>query len=223
MTEERRVIDRVSNREVDLALQELNGPDGHYELLYNGAVFRSTYDRVLSQAFADTILGLIKSSRAVDILLGGFGFGDSLKTVLGHPGLRSVTVVESDEILPRWGKAYLDAGDSLDDERTRLVIGNFSQYIEATPRSYHGIGLELDLGPTEVLWEENRRAYSMSALRTLASRLRSDGVLVIRTTEEDKAYRRALDEMFSEVGVREIEETNLLGNPVKGVFYVARV
>jgi spermidine synthase len=223
MTEERRVIDRVSNREVDLTLQMLNGPAGHYELLYNGAVFRSTYDRVLSHAFANTILGLIKSSRAVDILLGGFGFGDSLKTVLGHPGLRSVTVVESDEILPRWGKDYLDAGDSLDDERTRLVIGNFSQYIEATPRSYHGIGLELDLGPNEVLWEENRRAYSMSSLKMLASRLRSDGILVIRTTEEDKAYRRALDEMFSEVGVREIEETNLLGNPVKGVFYVARM
>ena len=63
----------------------------------------------------------------------------------------------------------------------------------------------------------------MSSLKTLASRLRSDGVLVIRTTEEDRAYRRALDEMFSEVGVREIEETNLLGNPVKGVFYVARM
>lgn len=223
MTEDRRVIDRVSNREVDLILQALNGPDGHYELLYNGAVFRSTYDRILSHAFANTILGLIKSSRGVDILLGGFGFGDSLQIVLGHPGLRSVTVVEADEVLLQWGRAHLNVGDSLDDERTRLIIGNFSQFVEATPSSYHGIGLELDLGPTNLLREENRRAYSMSTLRTLASLLRSDGVLVIRATEEDRSYRRALDEMFSEVGVREIEKTNLLGNSVKGVFYVARM
>lgn len=223
MSEERRVVDRVSNREVDLVLQTLNGPDGHYELLYNGAVFRSTYDCVLSRAFADTILGLIKSSRGVDILLGGFGFGDSLKTVLAHPGLRAVTVVETDEVLLRWGRDYLNASDALDDERTQMVIGNFAQFVEAAPKSYHGIGLELDLGPTKVLREENRRSYSISMLKTLASRLRSDGVLLIRATEEDKSYRRALDEIFTEVGVREVEEINLLGNPIKGVFYVARV
>ena len=84
-------------------------------------------------------------------------------------------------------------------------------------------GLELDLGPSRVLREENRRAYSMSSLRVLATRLRSDGVLVVRVTEEDKAYRRALDEIFSEVGVHTIDTKDLLGNSVKGVFYIARM
>ena len=46
---------------------------------------------------------------------------------------------------------------------------------------------------------------------------------MVRATDEDKAYRRALEEMFSEVGLRQIEETNLLGNSVRGVFYVARM
>ncbi len=223
MNDERRVIDCVSNREINLTLQAVSGPDNHYELLYNETIFRSTYNGVLSRAFADTILGLVKSYRAVDALLGGFGVGDTLSAVLEHPGLRSVTVVEPNEVLPDWGRRYLNASDALDDERTHIVIGNFVQYLDAAPTSYHGIGLELDLGPTNILREENRRAYAMSALRTLASRLRSDGVLVVRATDEDKAYRRALEEMFSEVGLRQIEETNLLGNSVRGVFYVARM
>jgi spermidine synthase len=222
MTDNRRVVDRVSNRSVDLVFQAIEGSED-YELLYNGSVFRSTYDQILSVAFADTILGLIKSGKAVDILLGGLGLGFSLEQVLRFSGLRSVTVVEPDEAVPNWDRKYLNAGNSLDDERTQLIVGNFTQFVDAAPKSYHGIGVDLDLGPTRVLREENRRAYTMSSLTTLASRLRSDGVLVIRSTEADSAYRRALDEVFSEVGIREVEETNSLGNLVKGVFYVARM
>jgi spermidine synthase len=143
--------------------------------------------------------------------------------VLQFSGLRSVTVVEQDEAVPRWDRKYLNAGDSLDDERTQLIVANFTQYLDAAPTSFHGIGVDLDLGPTQVLREENRRAYSMSSLTTLASRLRSDGVLVVRSGEMDTAYRRALDEIFTEVGIREVEETNSFGNLVKGVFYVARM
>lgn len=213
----------MSTREADLALRSLDETGEHFELLFNGAVFRSSHDEVVSRAFADTILGLVKSSRAIDVLLGGFGLGHTLRAVLAHDGLRSVTVVEPEETLPRWARSHLRSADLLDDPRTNLVIGSFTQYVEAAPTSYHGIGLELDLDPSRVLLEENRRAYSMSALRTLASRLRSDGVLVVRATEEDRAYRRALDEIFSEVGARVVEETNAAGRSVSGVFYVARL
>lgn len=223
MTDDRRVIERVKTRETDIVLRHANGTDRHYELLYNGTVFRSTYHGALSRVFAQTILGLIKSGRGVDILLGGLGLGDTLTAVLEHPGLRSVTVVDPDEALPRWGRKHLNLADALDDERTHLVVGGFTQFVDAAPTSYHGIGLELDLGPTRVLREENRRAYSMTTLRTLASRLRTDGVLVVRVTEEDRGYRRALEEMFAEVGVRTVDETNELGESVKGVFYVARM
>lgn len=222
MTDNRRVVEHVTFRGGDLTLQSLEGTD-HFELLYNGSVFRSTYDHVLSVAFADTILGLVKSSRAIDILLGGLGLGDTLQQILGFEGLRNVTVIEPDEIVPKWDRKHLKIDTSLDDARTELVVGNFMQYVEATPTSYHGIGIDLDLGPTQILREESRRVYSMSSLRSLASRLRSDGVLVIRSTEEDRAYRRALDEVFSEVGVREVEHTNIIGNSVTGVFYVARM
>ncbi len=222
MTDNRRVVEHVTFRGVDLTLQSLEGTD-HFELLYNGSVFRSTYDHVLSVAFADTILGLVKSSRAIDILLGGLGLGDTLQQILGFEGLRNVTVIEPDEIVPKWDRKHLKIDTSLDDARTELVVGNFMQYVEAAPTSYHGIGIDLDLGPTQILREESRRVYSMSSLRSLASRLRSDGVLVIRSTEEDRAYRRALDEVFSEVGVREVEHTNIIGNSVTGVFYVARM
>ena len=222
MTDNRRVVDRISNHSVDLVFQVLEG-SCDYELLYNGSIFRSTYDQVLSVAFADTILGLVKSGKAVDILLGGLGLGFPLAQMLQFSGLRSVTVVEPDEAVLGWDRKYLNAGDSLDDERTRLIVANFTQYLDAEPTSFHGIGVDLDLGPTQVLREENRRAYSMSSLTRLASRLRSNGVLVIRSGEMDSAYRRALDEVFSEVGVREVEEVNSFGNLVKGVFYVARM
>jgi spermidine synthase len=222
MTDNRRVVEHVTFRGGDLTLQSLEGTD-HFELLYNGSVFRSTYDHALSVAFADTILGLVKSSRAIDILLGGLGLGDTLQQILSFEGLRNVTVIEPDEIVLKWDRKHLKIDTSLDDARTELVVGNFMQYVEAAPTSYHGIGIDLDLGPTQILREESRRVYSMSSLRSLASRLRSDGVLVIRSTEEDRAYRRALDEVFSEVGVREVEHTNIIGNSVTGVFYVARM
>jgi spermidine synthase len=223
MNDERQVIEQISNRGGEIALQRVSGPDIHYELLYNQTVFRSTYDKAVSQAFAETILGLIKSARGVDVLLGGLGLGSTLQSVLDHPGLRSVTVVDPDEALPGWCRKHLDMAPALDDERTQLVVGSFPQFVEAAPTSYHGIGLEIDLGPTRVLQEENRRAYSMSTLSTLASRLRTEGVLVVRVSEEDKAYQRALDEVFSEVGAKTVERTNSMGQSVTGVFYVARM
>ncbi len=223
MNDEGRLIAEVSRDDATLALRALSDADEGYELLYNKAVFRSTYDRVVSQAFADTILGLIKSGRGVDILLGGLGLGHTLDTVLKHPGLRSVTVVEPDEAIPEWARTHLGMGSALDDERTHLVVSGFPQFVDASPASYHGVGVEIDLGPTRVLREANRRSYAMSTLRSLASRLRSDGVFVVRVAEEDRAYRRALEDTFSEVGVRAVDETNQIGNSVRGVFYVARM
>ena len=223
MRDDPRVVDRVSNRGTEVSLLEGAGPGRHFTLAYNGEAFRSTNDSAASAILAETMLGLIKSSRGIDILLGGLGLGDTLKTVLGHTGLRSVTVVEQDDIVPAWVRDHLQAGELLDDPKTHLVIGNFAGYLEGAPESYHGIALDLDLGPPRILREENRRAYSLTALRNLTARLRSDGVLVIRSTEDDRAYRRALDEIFSEVAVRTVDLENAAGHPVRTVIYVARM
>ena len=167
----RRVVEQASSQDGDLRLVEVE-VDGvlEFEIDLNGSVLRASHQNAASELLIDTILGLITVGGNLDLLVGGLGFSAGLRRALAHDGVRNVVVVEVDRHIPAWNRSVLGCGDLLDDPRTSLVVGDFANFVKASPESYHGIALDMDLGPSCVVREANRRAYSMSTLRLLSSR-----------------------------------------------------
>ena len=208
----RNLIDQASSRKRELHLYQVEG--SALELTCNGRVFRASSDEAASALAVDTIYGLIGGRNQIDLLIGGLGFGASLRRSLDEPNLRSVVVVEAEHRLLDWARQHLDLSQSLDDSRTDLIEGVFEDFVRASPKSYHGILIDVDRGPVNVVLDASRRTYSLTTLDLLARRFRTDGVLAVCLDEEDKAYRRAMSEVFSEVESKPVEEDEPAGRVV---------
>ncbi len=196
------LIDQDSSRKKELCLYEVEG--SAYEVTCDGQLFRGSTDEQCATLAMETIHGLLGSRNQIDLLIGGLGFGASLTRSLDESGLRSVTVVEPEYRMLDWARRHLSLSTVLDDRRVELVEGAFEVFVRASPQSYHGILIDFDRGPANAILDSNRRAYSVTMLDLLARRLRADGILAVCTDEEDTGYRRALAEVFTEVGSRPV-------------------
>ena len=212
-TSTRSLIDQASSRKRELCLYQAEGSG--FELTYDGHLFRSSADESASVLAIDTICNQIGDRRnQIDLLIGGLGFGASLVRSLNERNLRSVVVVETDHRLLDWARRHLDLSGELADARTNVIEGVFESFVRASPQSYHGILIDVDRGPAHVILDSSRRTYSLTMLDLLARRLRTDGVAAVCLDEEDKAYRRAMVEVFSEVWSRPIAEDEAAGRAI---------
>ena len=220
---DRSVVGRVTTRNGELQLAEIRaGQETHYELIFEGVFLMATYSAPSCRMLMDAVLDSVSSRRNVSLLIGGLGMGVALRRALAHPGVQMVCVVELEPLIVEWNRTYLGNADILDDPRTEVVLGDFHDYVQGTPRSYHGIAMDIDNGPDWVVRPENRRAYSLSMLRVLRTRLRSGSALSIWSHAHNRSYERALQEAFGEVEMWDALDHDLNGRPLKSVIYVAR-
>ncbi len=220
---DRQVVKRSSTRTGELQLASVKaGQDTHFELIVNGVVLMATYNASSNRALMEAVMETSRSGRHIDLLIGGMGLGVSLRQALAYSNVHSVCVVELESRIVNWNREYLDNADILDDARTEVVVGDFYDYIKGNPRSYHGIALDIDNGPDWVVRSENRRAYSVSALQTLRTRLRSGGTLAIWSHAVNRSYERALDRVFGGVTLQQTCDHNLTGKPLESIIYAVR-
>jgi len=201
MDEARRVVETHSARQVAYRLDaiDLDGQT-HHELYVNDHLLTATCHDATGKLLVNLALaGVPTGQKHAEILIGGLGVGVVLRHVLDHPGVQAACVVEGESRVVQWNRTHLGHADLLDDRRVELVVGQFADYAQGTPRNYHGIVLQVDLGPERVARPDNRRVYSLSMLRVLQSRLRSGGALAIRTQVPSTSYERALREIFGSV------------------------
>ena len=220
---DRQVVQRSSTRTGELQLASVKaGQDTHFELIVNGVFLMATYNASSNRALMEAVMETSRSGRHIDLLIGGLGLGVSLRQALAYSNVHSVCVVELESRIVNWNREYLDNADILDDARTEVVVGDFYDYIKGNPRSYHGIALDIDNGPDWVVRSENRRAYSVSALQTLRTRLRSGGTLAIWSHAVNRSYERALDRVFGGVTLQQTCDHNLTGKPLESIIYAVR-
>jgi spermidine synthase len=218
--DERRIVERLTTRAGELQLSALEaGGETHYELVFNGVFLMATYNTASCRLLTDTVLEGVASRRKMDLLIGGLGMGFSLRQALAHPDVQTVCVVELEAQIVGWNRTYLGNAESLDDPRTLMVVGDFCDYVQGNPRSYHGILIDIDNGPDWVVRPENRHAYSLSMLQVLMNRLRPGGVLAVWSHAPNKPYAKALREIFGEVRLREVCDYDPSGRPMESVIY----
>ena len=220
---DRQVVQRSSTRTGELQLASVNtGSVTHFELIVNGVFLVATYNATSNRALMEAVMETSKQGRHIDLLIGGLGLGISLRQALAYSNVHSVCVVELESRIVNWNREYLDNADVLDDARTEVVVGDFYDFIMGNPRSYHGIALDIDNGPDWVVRSENRRAYSVSALQALRTRLRPGGTLAIWSHAVNRSYERALDRVFGGVTLKQTCDHNLTGKPLESIIYAVR-
>lgn len=125
------------------------------------------------------------------VLVGGLGMGFTLATALKSlsPSAQ-VTVAELIPAVVEWNRGPLGecAGQPLQDERTRVHIGDVAQLLIASKATFDAILLDVDNGPEGLTHTDNDWLYSSDGLCALYKSLRPEGTLAIWSAGPDPLF-----------------------------------
>ncbi len=155
-------------------------------------------------------LGLAELSEPeVDVVVGGLGLGYTARTVLEHPKVRELLVVDTLREVIEWHQqGLLPLGEQLtSDPRCRFVHGDFFAMSaslfrgfdpENRGRRFHAILLDVDHSPRDVLHPSHAPFYQSDGLRQLTSHLLPGGIFALWSNDPpDEQFQIALSEVFA--------------------------
>ncbi|MDX8049604.1 spermidine synthase [Lentzea sp. BCCO 10_0798] len=150
------------------------------------------------------------SGDSLNVVVGGLGLGYTAQTVLEHPNVGSLLVVDAlGEVIEWHQQGLIPAGKTLAaDERCRLVHGDFfaltrsgEGYDEAEPgRLFDALVVDIDHSPRHLLHPSNADFYTAEGTRRLAALLTPGGVFALWSNDPPEAeYTATLAEVFTDV------------------------
>ena len=156
-------------------------------------------------ALADLALAELDGD-GLDVVVGGLGLGYTARAALADARVRSVDVIEALPAVIDWHERRIlpGAGELVDDDRCRLVEGDFFALVADGrpfradgPDRYDAILLDIDHTPTHVLHPSHAALYAAPGLARLAQRLRPGGVLALWSDRPDGAFLAAARSVFT--------------------------
>ena len=179
-----------------------------YEIKLDEDFLMSSLFTVAEVALAN--LGLAELSEPeVDVVVGGLGLGYTARTVLEHPKVRELLIIDTMREVIEWHQqGLLPLGEQLtSDPRCRFVHGDFFAMSasrsrgfdpENRGRRYHAILLDVDHSPRNVLHLSHAPFYESDGLRRLTSHLLPGGVFALWSNDPpDEQFHTALSEVFA--------------------------
>lgn len=170
-----------------------------HEIVQNGRLLMDTADGESEAALAR--VGLARcAARArvgVDALVGGLGFGFTLRALLDDPRVRSIEVVELEPALPGL-LARLGRAQGLADARVRLAAGDVGAHLAAAEARWDLVLLDVDNGPEAPSAAGNEALYTSEALARCRRALRPGGVVCIWSAEPSPGCLARLRRVFGE-------------------------
>ena len=121
---------------------------------------------------------LLRRPEIKDVLVIGGGDGGSVRELLKHPGVKSITMVEIDEAVVKASREFLPTiSKGLNDPRLNLIIADGIEFVEkAMADSYDLIVVDSSdpVGPSEGL-------FSKSFYKNVYKCLRPQGILTVQS------------------------------------------
>lgn len=192
-----------------------------YEVKLDGEFLMSSLVNDSEKALADLAMERLRG-RDADVLVGGLGLGYTARTVLYHPGVQSLVVVEYlAEVIGWHRKRLVPAADALvSDERCRFVNADFFA-LAANPevgfdldqpgRRFDAILVDIDHSPDFVLDASHEGFYTQDGLAALAAHLRPGGVFALwSAAEPEDGLIARLSSCFEEVDAPVVDFRNPL-------------
>jgi spermidine synthase len=137
------------------------------------------------------------------ILIGGLGFGFTLKRVLALTG--SDATVDVAELLPEvvaWNREFLHEvnGKLLDDPRVKTHVGDVYDLIDRCGENrYDAILLDVDNGPDPFVQKGNERLYATPGITRIKNALQPEGRVIFWSAHPDKSFAKSLGNFFKNV------------------------
>ncbi|KKC27784.1 spermidine synthase [Sphingomonas sp. SRS2] len=151
-------------------------------------------------------------------LIGGLGMGFTLRAALALlPPKAEVVVAELVPSIVDWARGPLAHlfGDSLDDPRVTIRIGDVGEAIATPAEGYDAILLDVDNGPDALVHPDNGRLYGKYGLRAAHAALKPGGILAVWSAYQDKVFAERLKRAsFS------VDEIKVRATGVKGAHHV---
>lgn len=162
--------------------------DGEYALRVNGRELMST-----RHSFSEEQLGVVACRerarlRGARVLIGGLGFGFTLRAALGTLGRDARVFVA--ELLPEvlaWNRnpAYPLAASALADPRTTVLIGDVADILGRSEENFDAIMLDADNETTNMNTSGNSSLYHPSGIAKVWRKLNPGGTVVYWAAGEE--------------------------------------
>lgn len=174
----------------------LHAHDGHFYLRVNRQPLMGTNasesEKVLAQLACDRLHGQAETR----VLIGGLGFGFTLRRVLEL--VRADARVEVAELLPEivaWNREHLSSvnGQLLQDSRVEVFVEDVFQVIARAPAGrYDAILLDVDNGPVAMVQDGNARLYQAQGFQAIMHALKIGGRVTFWSASTDHAFAKRL-------------------------------
>ncbi len=181
-----------------LLLQE---HDGHHFLKVGGVPLMSTNASSSEQQMAE--LACANMPAKPRILIGGLGFGFTLRRVLELcPPEATVDVAELLPVIIDWNREFLKKVNGLlvDDPRVRIHIRDVAELIKRVGKDrYDAILLDVDNSPDPLVQKGNAGLYDKAGIALAKAALQPGGRVVYWSANQDKAFARSLGKIYRSV------------------------
>jgi spermidine synthase len=175
-----------------------------YEIKLNDEFLMSSLFTVAEVELANLALAE-PTGPSLDVVVGGLGLGYTARTVLEHPNVRSLMVVDAlGEVIDWHRQGLIPGGKELDlDPRCDLVHGDFFEMLRSPAGLeglFHAIVVDIDHSPRHLLHPDNADFYEPAGLRRLADRLHPGGIFALWSNDPpDDEFTAALGHSFVDV------------------------
>ncbi|HSS52559.1 MAG TPA: hypothetical protein VLX28_26755 [Thermoanaerobaculia bacterium] len=175
----------------------LSRRDGAYSLSIGGQELMTSRVHGSEEALARLACAAIAEKKTPRVLVGGLGFGYTLRAALDHlPRGAAVVVCEVFASLLGWNRGLLAdlAGRPLEDRRVRAVHADVRSLLDRreSPQRFDAILLDVDNGPEAFTLRSNHSLYTAEGLDRLWRSLTVRGVLAVWSSTPSPEFQRRL-------------------------------
>ena len=173
----------------------LHEHDGNYYIRVDGVPLMSTHQHTSEERLAEVACAHIAGVPGARILIGGLGFGFTLRAALAAVARDArVTVAEILSAVIEWNRnpAFPLAAGALADPRVTIVQRDVAAVIRATRAGFDAIVLDVDNGPAAMSTATNARLYGYEGLRATYAALRRGGCAAWWSAAPDPVFAELL-------------------------------
>jgi spermidine synthase len=169
--------------------------DGSYSIRVEGAELMSTRQHASEEKIAELACAHLKNKRGARVLVGGLGFGFTLKAALAvvAPDAR-VIVAEILSAVIAWNRnpSFHLAGESMDDPRVTILQQDVREAILHNQGGFDSIILDVDNGPAALTADGNAGLYGHAGLQLAKNALRPGGCVGFWAAAPDVAFEKQM-------------------------------